>query len=95
MVGRPSVSKGDPRVAEVLSELFEMGATQEHRTGGGMSGRTHRSDIVAGAAVDHLVEGVDAQVGTRRSEHAVRTTVTAQLATGQELVLTKTLGYAW
>ena len=94
MVGRPAVTKGDPRVAEALSEPFELAADHHHRTGGGMAGRTRRSGIAAAAVVDHVVQG-GTVVGTELRDHAVRTTVSADLATGEEVVLTKVLGYAW
>lgn len=94
MVGRPAVTKGDPRVAEALSEPFELMTDHHHRTGGGMAGCTRRSGITAAAVVDHTVEG-GAVEGTELRDHAVRTTVAADLATGEEVVLTKVLGYAW
>lgn len=94
MVGRPAVTKGDPRVAEALSEPFELMTEHHHRSGGGMAGCTHRSGIAAAAVVDHAVEGGEVE-GTELRDHALRTTVSADLTPGEEVVLTKVLGYAW
>ena len=94
-VDRPSVTKGDPRVEDALSRPFEVLEQHCHRTGGVMAARTRGSGILAASAVDHLVEGADATVTTETDEHLVRTTVTADLEEGEELVLTKVLGYGW
>lgn len=96
LVDRPSVTKGDPRVEEALAEPFEVLEQRvgRHGSGGAMVARTRRSGIVAGAAVDHVVDGAR-EVTTETRDHTVRTSVTAYLEAGEELVLTKVLGHAW
>ncbi|MGD8201597.1 glycoside hydrolase family 65 protein [Ornithinimicrobium sp. W1679] len=94
LVDRPSVTKGDPRVEEVLADPFEVLRQHAGADGGEMVARTRRSDVVVASAVAHRVQG-PGTVGTELSDHTVRTTVTADLAAGEELVLTKVLGYAW
>ncbi len=96
LVDRPSVTKDDPRVEEALAEPFEVLEQRVGRdgSGGAMVARTRSSGIVVGAAVDHVVDGAH-EVTTETRDHTVRTTVTAYLEAGEELVLTKVLGYAW
>jgi trehalose/maltose hydrolase-like predicted phosphorylase len=95
VVGRPSVTNDDPRVAEALGNPFEVLERRAAEAGGSMAVRTHCSGITVGCAVDHLVEGVVDTVRTEAEDNVVRTTVTAQLAEGEEVVVTKVLGYAW
>ncbi|GGK82801.1 glycoside hydrolase family 65 protein [Ornithinimicrobium pekingense] len=98
LVDRPSVTKGDPRVEEALAEPFEVLHQRCGEDGGAMVARTRSSGIVVAAAVGHQVhaDGDGApEVGTESHDHSVRTTVTASLEAGEELVLTKVLGYAW
>lgn len=94
-VGRPTVDSDDPRVAEALCEPFELLDQRTWGTGGAMVSRTRRSRITVAAAVDHLVEGVDGTAGVEAEDDVVRATITADLAEGEVLVLTKVLGYAW
>ena len=93
-VDRPTVTKGDPRVQEALAEPFEVLDARHGSSGGALVSRTRSSGIVAAAAVDHRTEH-DAEVSTDTGDHTVRTTVTAYLEAGQELTVTKVLGYSW
>lgn len=95
LVGRPTVTKGDPRVEEALGAPFEVLERREDATGGAMAARTRRSGITVACAVDHVVEAPDRTVTVEAEDHVVRTTVTADLAEGEELVLTKVVAYAW
>ncbi|WP_448070637.1 glycoside hydrolase family 65 protein [Georgenia yuyongxinii] len=90
----PAVEGDDPRVADALSHAFEPLVHLGTPTGGLLAQRTRRSGISVAAAVDHEVEGA-AAVSTDVEEDYVVTTVTADLAAGETLVLVKVLGYAW
>ncbi|MPV37265.1 glycoside hydrolase family 65 protein [Georgenia subflava] len=90
----PEVKNDDPRVAEALDHPFETLARAADPRGGVLAVRTHGSRLTVASAVDHDVEGA-ARIGTDLDDDAVVTTVVADLAAGESLTLTKTLGYAW
>jgi len=94
LIGRPSVTKGDPRVAAALGDPYDVVHEQASATGGAIVVRTHRSEITVASAVDHVVRGATA-VGAEAEDGVVRTTVTADLDDGDAVVLVKVLGYAW
>jgi len=90
----PEVESDDPRVAEALDNPFTVLESHRSRTGGTLAVRTRRTGITVAASMEHDVEGA-AAVETETGQDQVVTTVTAALAAGDRLGLTKTLGYAW
>ncbi|MBD8061894.1 glycoside hydrolase family 65 protein [Oceanitalea stevensii] len=90
----PEIHSDDPRVSAALEDPFEVLTAQAAHEGGSLALRTRRTGIGVGAAVDHDVDGATA-VESEAGEDRVVTTVVADLEPGQELRLTKTVGYAW
>ncbi|MCK0111468.1 family 65 glycosyl hydrolase [Ornithinimicrobium sp. F0845] len=94
VVGRPTVEKGDPRVADALGDPLEVLVRRHTDSGGVLSCRTRQSGIGVAAAVGHEVEGA-ASMTSDGGGHTVSTTIVAELAEGQSLTVTKVVGYAW
>ncbi|WP_413451855.1 glycosyl hydrolase family 65 protein [Georgenia phoenicis] len=90
----PEIHSDDPRVSAALEEPFEVLETRSVTSGGHLALRTRRTGIGVAAAVEHAVDGADT-VESEGGEDRVVTTVTAELAAGESLRLTKTLGYTW
>lgn len=90
----PEVDNDDPRVADALDHPFEALMHSSSENGGVLVSRTRRSGISVAAAVHHELYGAQL-LSTDTDEDHVVTTVAADLAPGEGLVLTKTLGYAW
>ncbi len=90
----PEIHSDDPRVAAALEHPFEVLTAQAASGGGSLALRTRRTGIGVAAAVDHDVDGA-ATVESEAGEDRVVTTVVAELGGGEELRLTKTVGYTW
>lgn len=90
----PSVSNADPRVAAALDKPVEPLARRADSSGGALAQRTRRTRIGLAAAVAHDVDG-DHEVTTEIDDHHVVSTVTAELAPGDALALTKTVSHVW
>lgn len=88
------ITNGDPRVAEALESPVEPLARRTGPGRGALAQRTRRTRIGLAAAVAHLVDG-DPELATEIDDHHVVTTVTAQLAAGQALGVTKTISHVW
>lgn len=88
----PSVTNADPRVAEALERPVEPLAQRADSTGGALAQRTRRTGIGLAAAVAHDVQGGH-EVTTEIDDHHVVSTVTAELASGAALALTKTISH--
>ncbi|GAB3706722.1 glycoside hydrolase family 65 protein [Mariniluteicoccus flavus] len=101
----PIVDNDDPRVGDVLASPFEAECLRRDDHGGAFVHRTRRSGIRVGAAVRHVIAGASGgggtdlggggpRVTTEATDDEVVTTVTADLATGEELGLVKFAAYA-
>ncbi|MCK6211442.1 family 65 glycosyl hydrolase [Georgenia sp. EYE_87] len=92
-VAPPEVESDDPRVAELLDDPFETLGRRRTEAGGALVLRTRRSRIGVAAAVHHDVGS--GRVHTEADDDRVVTTVAAELAAGEGLVVVKTIGYSW
>ncbi|WP_152188634.1 glycoside hydrolase family 65 protein [Georgenia satyanarayanai] len=90
----PEIHSDDPRVSAAIEQPFEVLTARSVPTGGHLALRTRRTGIGVAAAVEHDVDGA-ATVESEAGEDRVVTTVTAALAAGEIVRITKTLGYTW
>lgn len=90
----PEIHSDDPRVSDALEQPFTVLAARSVTAGGHLALRTRRTGIGVAAAVGHDVDGATT-VESEAGEDRVVTTVVAELGPGEELGLTKTLGYTW
>ncbi len=91
----PAVSN-DPRAAAALAEPLQLEHAMAHERRAVMVHRTKGSGLVVGAAMDHEIHGpARTEWDAETLNDVARVIVTADLAPGKPLRITKYLGYGW
>jgi alpha,alpha-trehalose phosphorylase len=90
------VAEDDPRAAAVLGSPLHAMFWDAAGTRAVLLHATKMSELMIGAAMDHLIDGpTETGVSVEAYEDVARLTATATVAPGKPLTLTKFLAYGW
>ncbi len=90
------VQWGDPRVAAVLAAPLRNEEGYAEGTTAILLHRVRNSGLLVGAAMDHVVHGVeDVAVSSEATSDVARVTAVAQLEPGRSLTVIKFMAYDW